>query len=96
MTPEEFNQILLKKKIETHDEENIYPPETSDREGMKILIDHFLGEHWYVCYNPSQGQVNSEAIMEILKMYPNAQQEKEKRRKKVADFFHNIIDSIFE
>lgn len=95
MTAAEFNDILLQKKIETHDEDNIFPPEISDREGMKILIHHFLGDHWYVNYNPSPGQVNSEAIMQILSMYPNTQQEKEKRKKKVADFFHNIIDSIF-
>lgn len=90
MTTKEFNDILLQKKIETHDEDNIFPPETSDREGMRILIHHFLGDHWYVCYNPSPGQVNSEAIMDILAKYPHAQQEKEKFYKKLDNVFNSI------
>lgn len=95
MTPEEFNKILMKKKIEMNDEDNIFCPPTSDYEGLNILIRHFLGDRWY-SYNPiSHEQINSEAIYEILQKYPNGEQKKERRRKRVADFFHNIIDSIF-
>lgn len=95
MTTKEFNDILVQKKIALHDEENIYPPPTSDFDGLQILISHFLGDEWYVVDPLSNGQVNSIAIMEILAKYPNGEQKKERRRKKVADFFHNIIDRIF-
>ena len=91
MTTKEFNEILLQKKIETHDEDNIFPPGTSDREGMRILINHFLGDNWYVNYSASTEQVNSEAIMEILSRYPHAEQEKERLWKKVSIVFSPLL-----
>ena len=95
MTTKEFNELLIQKKIDMHDEDNIFPAPTSDAEGLNILIKHFLGDNWYIVDPLSHKQVNSVAIYEILEKYPNAEQEREKRRKKVANFFHNIIDHIF-
>ena len=95
MTTEEFSKILDKKRQEMGWEENIFPPPTTDKEGLQILIHHFLGDKWYVINPISHEQINTEAIWDILSKYPHAEQEKEKRRMKIADFFHNIIDSIF-
>ena len=95
MTPKEFDEILMKKKIEMGDEDNIFCPPTSDYEGLNILIKHFLGDNWYTVNPISHEQVNTEAIMEILCKYPNGEQKKERRRKRIADFLHDIIDCIF-
>lgn len=95
MTTNEFSEILTKKRKEMGWEENIFPPPTSDAEGLDILIKHFLGDKWYVINPISHEQVNTEAIWEILAKYPNGKQKREKRKKKIADFFHNIIDNIF-
>ena len=96
MTTEEFKKIIMQKKIDMHDEDNIFPPPTSDAEGLQILIKHFLGYNWYVIDPLGHEQLNTEAIYEILSKYPNAEQEQEKRRKKKADFFHRIIDKMFK
>lgn len=50
-------------------EYGIFPPPTSDREGLKILIEYFLGDYYSV--NPiSQEQFNTEAICRIINKYP--------------------------
>lgn len=95
MTTTEFEELIKKKKIELHDEDNIFPPPTSDYEAFTILRDHFLGENWYVVDPLSHEQCNTEAVYDILLRYPNAEQNKANRRKKVANFFHDIIDNIF-
>lgn len=95
MTTTEFEEIIKKKEIELHNEDNIFPVPTSDYEAFTILRNHFLGEKWYVVNPISHEQCNTEAVYEILQKYPNGEQKKERRRKKIADFFHNIIDNIF-
>ena len=95
MTNKEFEEILNKKRIEMGWEDNIFPPPTTDREFVEIIRNHFLGENWYVVNPISHEQINTEAIWDILSKYPHAEQEKEKCIKKIADFLHNIIDSIF-
>lgn len=95
MTTKEFSEILSKKAKDMGWEDNIFPPPTTDREAVMILRDHFLGNDWYVVDPIAHEQINTEAVWEILRKYPHAEQEKEKRRKKIADFFHNIINCIF-
>ena len=96
MTTEEFSKILSKKAKEMGWEDNIFPPPTTERDCGESIRNHFLGEKWYVVNPISHEQINSEAIWDILSKYPHAEQEKERRMKKVADFFHNIIERIFE
>ena len=96
MTTAEFSEILSKKRKEMGWEENIFPPPITDREFVEIIRNHLLGDNWYIVNPISHEQINAEAIWEILSRYPHGEQEKEKRRKKIANFFHNIIDSIFE
>lgn len=49
----------------------ICPPPTPAQEGLDVLIEHFLGKDWYVVLPLGAEQVNTEAIYEILKKYPN-------------------------
>ncbi len=46
------------------------PPPTEAQAGLSILIKHFLGENWYVMMPLSPEQVNTEAIYDILRMFP--------------------------
>jgi hypothetical protein len=74
MNSEDFkNNILNKSKVDY----GICPPPTNAQEGLKILIDHFLGEDWYVSLSISQEQVNTEAIYQILRKYPKRRTFKE-------------------
>lgn len=62
----------FKKKL-NNNEYGIFLPPTSDKEGLDILIEHFLGDYYSV--NPiSREQFNTEAICMILEKY----QKKEK------------------
>lgn len=89
MTPQEFQNLLYEN---TDEDYGICPPPTTDRDGLRILINHFLGDDWYVVMPLGHEQVNSEAIYEILRKYPNAEQEKEKRRKTIKQKLYDIID----
>lgn len=95
MTPDEF--IKRVEELDEHGPEyyGMLPVPTNAQYGLHILIQHFLGESWYTPISMHQEQVNTEAIYEILRLYPNGEQRRERNRKRAADFFHNIIDSIF-
>lgn len=95
MTHEEFTKQAYENDEHDADYYGIMPPPTNAQHGLNILITHFLGEGWYTTLSMHNEQVNTEAICEILRLYPNGIQEKERRRKRKADFFHNIIDHIF-
>ena len=92
MTPQEFEKQLYENAKEDY---GICPPPTTDRDGLRILINHFLGENWYVVMPLGHEQVNSEAIYEILQKYPHGEQEKERRRKRIKEKLYDIIDNIF-
>ena len=46
------------------------PDGTSDEEALDILIKHFLGDFIVYGYPCGHTQYNSEAIAEILRLYP--------------------------
>lgn len=82
MKKEEF----LDKVYEKHGYEyGIIAPPTTDREGMDILIEHFLGDYYSV--NPiGREQYNTEAICMILGQYPG--------KKEKCGFIKRIINII--
>ena len=85
MKVEEFSNIMYEKH---GDKYGILPPPISDKEGLDILIKHFLGDYYSV--NPiSREQFNTEAIFRILEKYPEPE---EKFYKKAV----NKIKKIFE
>ncbi len=66
MTRDDFLDIVYEKH---GDKYGLMPPPTTDKEGLDILIDHFLGDYYSV--NPiSREQFNTEAICRILEQYP--------------------------
>lgn len=46
-------------------------PPTNPRIAIHVLIDHFLGEDWYVATPQNDDQCITVAVYEILKKYPN-------------------------
>ena len=58
------------KKVVEDDSCGIFCPPTDAQTGLNVLINHFLGEDWYVVSPVSPKQVNTEAILEILYRYP--------------------------
>ena len=68
MTGEEFYR---KRMGETNWPKNdLCDPPTDPRTAMHILIDHFLGEDWYVAMPENDDQVITAAVAEILDKYP--------------------------
>ncbi len=63
----------------------LYPP-IKAQDGLNILIDHFLGEDWYVIMSVSREQINAEAIHEILLSNP-----KRSFKEKIKRFFKDIF-----
>lgn len=85
MKAEEFSNIMYEKH---GDKYGILPPPISDKEGLDILIKHFLGDYYSV--NPiSREQFNTEAIFRILEKYPGYE---EKNCKGII----NKIKSLFK
>lgn len=81
MKVEDFLDIMYKKH---GDKYGILPPPISDKEGLEILVKHFLGDYYSV--NPiSHEQFNTEAILRILEQYPV-----EKKDNIVKRFFTKI------
>ena len=58
-------------RIRNDPEENIFPKGTDAQEALNILIEHFLGNDWYVVDPLGVSQVNSVAVVEILQKYPS-------------------------
>jgi hypothetical protein len=55
----------------------------NQKEAIQILMNHFLGENYYVDTSESFDQVTTAAVYAILKRYP---QKKDKRQMKVNKF----------
>lgn len=68
MTGEEFYR---KRMDETNwPKDDLCDPPTDPRMAIHILIDHFLGEDWYVVMPEGDDQVITVAVAEILNKYP--------------------------
>lgn len=88
MQAEIFNQIALNN---SNFDYGICPPPTKPQVGLDILIDHFLGEDWYVALPLSVEQTNTAAIYQILKYYPTKKDKKEKLRVRLIDFINKLL-----
>jgi len=68
----------------------ICPPSTKAQDGLHILIEHFLGEDWYVVSPLHTEQVNTEAIYQILKLHPTIRDRKEKFKEKLIGLINKL------
>jgi hypothetical protein len=63
MSPEDF---IDEVKENDSTDYGLCPPPVTAEKGMQVLMDHFLGEDWYVVMPLGQEQVYTEAIYAIL------------------------------
>ena len=63
MKAEEFSDLVYKESKKDY---GLCPPPISAEKGLKILMNHFLGDDWYVVMPLGREQVYTEAIFEIL------------------------------
>lgn len=68
MTGEEFYRKRMKETNWSKDD--LCDPPTDPRMAIHILIDHFLGEDWYVAMPEGDDQIITVAVAEILNKYP--------------------------
>lgn len=68
MTGEEFYRKRMEETNWPMDD--LCDPPTDQRMAIHILIDHFLGEDWYVVMPEHDDQVITVAVAEILNKYP--------------------------
>ena len=80
MTPEDFIEDVRK---EDNTDYGLCPPPVKADKGMQVLIDHFLGEDWYVTLPLSTEQVYTEAIYAILE---------KNRKKSIRGFFKRLFN----
>lgn len=78
MNAEKYIESVLYKSDKDY---GIFIPPTKAQEGLHILIHHFLGDDWYTVNPISRDQVNTEAIYEILKRYPEHKTFKERAKR---------------
>ena len=64
MKAEKFKKLIHSKSNKDY---GLCPPPIEAQEALNILIEHFLGEDWYVVMPVSTEQVNAEAVYEILR-----------------------------
>jgi len=76
----EFRKIILEKYDKDY---GLCPPPIDAQYGLNILIEHFLGHNWYTTMPINQKQVNTEAIYEILRKYPE--------KKSLKDIIKNLL-----
>ena len=67
MRSEEFIEEVYRKADKDY---GLCPPPIKAQDGLNILRDHFLGEDWYCTLSMPTEQVNTEAIHDILRLYP--------------------------
>lgn len=67
MDSEDFKKYVLDRDGKDY---GLCPPPIGAQEGLNILVNHFLGEDWYISLPVCQQQANTEAIYEILRKYP--------------------------
>ena len=66
MKPEQFIDNLKK---EDYFDCGLCPPPVKADKGLDVLIEHFLGDDWYVTMPISTEQVYTEAIYAILERH---------------------------
>lgn len=66
MKPEQFIELAHAKADRDY---GLCVPPTTAQDGLNVLIKHFLGDDWYVTMPYGSGQVNTEAIYDILSQY---------------------------
>lgn len=71
---------FAKKCFEGLPKNEMLPNGTDPQEGLKILIKHFIGDFIVTGYPCSKKQWNSEAIYEVLRLYPQGSIKKIKPR----------------
>lgn len=79
MLPEEFLDIVYDKAKEDGKDYGIICPPISSQKGIDILVDHFLGEDFYVVNPVGAEQFNTEAIYRILEKYKGIKEIEERR-----------------
>ena len=95
MTPEEFCKFVYENDENGKDYYGIFPPPTNAQVGLDILIKHFLGEGWYTTLSMHNEQVNTEAICEILRLYPGENEKMiNKSKRKLKDILECIIEKL--
>lgn len=67
MDAKEFKNFMLENSEKDY---GLCPPPLNSQEALKILTKHFLGDDWYVVMPLNQQQVNTEAVYEILRKFP--------------------------
>jgi hypothetical protein len=93
MNENEFINDLLEKSEKDY---GMCPPPINAQDGLNILINHFLGEDWYVTMPISQEQVNTEAIYTILKNNPRKNNIKKHKPKKDNFIKNNFLNNLFK
>lgn len=83
MDSEKFAKMVYENSNFQYD---ICPPPIDAQCGLNILIEHFLGQNWYTIMPLSQKQVNTEAIYEILRKYP----EKKSLKDMIKETYYNL------
>ena len=83
MNSEDFKRYIFNKSDKDY---GLCPPPINAQDGLNILITHFLGEDCYTTMPLGQEQVNTEAIYEILRKYPN--------KKSFKDLLKNIVKKL--
>lgn len=83
MKPDKFLDIVSAKSKEKYGQASygLCAPPTEAQLGLSILIDHLLGEDWYTVMPVCQEQINTEAIYQILKRFP----EKKSLKRRIKD-----------
>ena len=71
MKPKEFARMVYGIADKDY---GMCPPPIEAQTGLDILINHFLGDDWCVSFAIGAKQVNTEAVLEILKRFPNPEQ----------------------
>jgi hypothetical protein len=74
---------FVKERYEKEGWKGYGHPPTESKEAIQILMNHFLGENYYVDTSESFDQVTTAAVYAILKRYP---QKKDKRQMKLNKF----------
>lgn len=80
MDAKEFKNFMLENSEKDY---GLCAPPLDSQKALNILIEHFLGDDWYVVMPISQQQVNTEAVYEILRKFP--------KKKSIIKFFKRLV-----
>lgn len=66
-------------------------PSTDAQDAFNILVDHFLGEDFYIVDPVNNGQANTVLVYEILLRNQKARDKKEKTRDKLISLINKVL-----